>query len=452
MSNKAVDQYLQRYAEAETAFAADIVEQAQTRSPSLFQHCVVIPCYGESDDFIQRWQHSTLAKNNLLIIVINAHEKTTAHDQDKNMALWQQLTGDSSPCVWKLFQTASSNIVVINRFTEQRTLNSKEGVGHARKIGCDVAVALIKAGLVTCPWIYSTDADAHLPENYFSSSNCNQNNYSAQVFNFEHRQLYTGKNESAEFSESGFTSTEIQLATQSYETQLRYYKEGLKWARSPYAFYTLGSTLAINYIRYCQVRGFPKRAGAEDFYLLNKAAKLASVFSNGAITVYLQARLSHRVPFGTGPAVEKLLTDEAALNYYHPHCFMALGIVLFAVQQLIAKLPHFTAGTTQPSQWQTLLQSLLAPYNINPKNCAGMISALQMLKFEQCLQHIGKQCKTPEAALQHFHHWFDAFATLKFIRFMQQHHFPAVPINVAVAQLGNWQENPEVMQLVATNF
>ncbi len=67
------------------------------------------------------------------------------------------------------------------------------------------------------------------------------------------------------------------LATQLYELSLRYYVAGMKFARSPYAFHTIGSSMAVSPVHYARVRGFPKREAGEDFYLLNKLAKLGSV-------------------------------------------------------------------------------------------------------------------------------------------------------------------------------
>ena len=62
-----------------------------------------------------------------------------------------------------------------------------------------------------------------------------------------------------------------------YEYSLRYYVAGLTYAQSPYAFHTIGSTMAVNAEHYASVRGFPRREAGEDFYLLNKLAKVGSV-------------------------------------------------------------------------------------------------------------------------------------------------------------------------------
>ena len=107
----------------------------------------------------------------------------------------------------------------------------------------------------------STDADSHLPDNYFSS-HPQDPKISVIIYTFKHENL----------------GNDIGHATLLYETALRYYVAGLSWAGSPYAFYSIGSILAFNVKHYCQARGFPKRAAGEDFYLLNKLAKLGSIY------------------------------------------------------------------------------------------------------------------------------------------------------------------------------
>ena len=77
---------------------------------------------------------------------------------------------------------------------------------------------------------------------------------------------------------------------------------------------------------YAAVRGFPKRSAAEDFYLLNKIRKVGLVHSLNAQPIQLTMRASKRVPFGTGPAVEKIMTmnDIWQMPTYDPAVFTEL--------------------------------------------------------------------------------------------------------------------------------
>ena len=59
-----------------------------------------------------------------------------------------------------------------------------------------------------------------------------------------------------------------------YEIFLRYYVLGLKFAKSDYAFHTIGSTMLCTPDAYVKVEGMNKRKAAEDFYFLEKLAKI----------------------------------------------------------------------------------------------------------------------------------------------------------------------------------
>jgi hypothetical protein len=119
-----------------------------------------------------------------------------------------------------------------------------------------------------------------------------------------------------------------------YELRLRYHVLGLCSAASPYAFHSMGSSLAVHAESYCAVRGFPKRSAGEDFYLLDKVHKVDGVTSLYAEPLRIFARTSQRVPFGTGAAVEKQLQGEA-LRVDHPDCFLVLGEVLQCISRVI---------------------------------------------------------------------------------------------------------------------
>jgi hypothetical protein len=144
------------------------------------------------------------------------------------------------------------------------------------------------------------------------------------------------------------------------------------------------------------VRGFPRRSGGEDFYLLNKVAKLGAVATDKTPTIELEGRLSSRVPFGTGPAVAKLVASEepaATPLFYHPHSFRALKTLLENLELLYLN--------------QTLIDG--AP------NHPSAITVLNKLGIEKALAHCSSHSKDFEGWRKHFHQWFDGFRTLKFI-------------------------------------
>ena len=128
----------------------------------------------------------------------------------------------------------------------------------------------------------------------------------------------------------------VTRATALYELSLRYYVAGLAWAGSPYAFHTLGSIFAVTTDAYAAVRGFPRRDAAEDFYLLNKAAKIGNVARVASAPVRIRSRVSDRTPFGTGASVGRAtMTTERV--FYAPECFVGLRSVLESLSSLARK-------------------------------------------------------------------------------------------------------------------
>ncbi|WNO09804.1 hypothetical protein [Teredinibacter sp. KSP-S5-2] len=401
MSN-IVQKYLKLYAEPEVQLLDGFPQDLP------YQNVVVVPCYQESADFV--WNltqsltpHIPASTKILVIVIINQPEtdddetpqhtlqcffeqRGTRRFNRNNLSLYSSISGLSP-----------FDFLLVDRFHGQRKLPAKQGVGLARKIGCDIAVKMGIEKHITSHWIYSTDGDVTLPANYFAQplSN-NTENTSALVFNFHHQ----GKNQS------------IDQATQLYEQAIKYFRDQLQQAGSPYGYNTLGSTLAVSREHYCMVRGFPKRSAAEDFYLLNKLAKVGQIKSVDDITILIQSRLSNRVPFGTGPAVQTIqqkIQNNIDYTYYAPMCFTHLRELLCIVSEL------------EPDEFCQEYQHTL----FTPKTLA----ALKSLGLEKFIQHTATQISDKQNFIKAFHDWFDGFKTLKFIRYLQERDYPPVPIH-----------------------
>ena len=136
------------------------------------------------------------------------------------------------------------------------------------------------------------DADCKVDDNYLCAvvDEFNKKNLSAATINFSHDVSGTG---------------ELTEAIIPYEIFLRYYVLGLKYAKSPYAFHTIGSTIAIDHNAYIKAGGMNKKKAAEDFYFLQKVAKNYEIKKIISTTVYPSSRHSWRVPFGTGRSVTR---------------------------------------------------------------------------------------------------------------------------------------------------
>ena len=295
-------------------------------------------------------------------------------------------------------RNANSAVLVVNRYSQP--IPVEQGVGLARKVGADIAAKLLLDGVVTSSWIHSSDADAHLPNNYFSghcAENIASNNSVATCCNFYH------------YSEQ----QDVHQANALYEQALRYYVAGLHFAQSPYAYFTIGSILSFNVFAYCRARGFPKRSAGEDFYLLNKLAKLGEIVHLSQVTIKLDARPSQRVPFGTGPAVQSILslTDSAEeYHYYNPKVFIELKACLLAFETL----------------WQ---------YRTEPETWLASLSEIsqQALKVVGVLSFVSKQKSAKQIQFdKQLIVWFDSFKTLKFIHALRELGLSNMPLKQAL--------------------
>ena len=186
------------------------------------------------------------------------------------------------------------------------------GVGFARKIGMDLGLELFNYNSTQKKILISLDADCLVSENYLQTivEDFNNKKLHAAVVNFEHI-LPTDKNQKA--------------AIINYEIFLRYYILGLNYAESHYTHLSVGSTIVCDAESYVKVGGMNKRKAGEDFYFLEKLAKIDKIQKVADATVFPSARISNRVPFGTGPRIKRFLTtatDEYLL--YSPKSFEIL--------------------------------------------------------------------------------------------------------------------------------
>lgn len=398
----ALQKYLKQYAEPES-------QQLQGFEAS-FTRCLIVPFYRESlvclqyfEDFCAR-QHGTL-----LIAVINRPER----DTDWHWALplinahtdidWQSKDG----CLQLYLLDQGSAVLVVDRCVQGIAIPDDQGVGLARKIGNDIGCQLIINNNITAYWLFNSDADALLPDDYFTAEQRTGSDCAAQLFPFRHI-FQESTTESVEHS------ARIHLATQLYELSLDYYVKGLQWARSPYAYHTIGSILCLHVLHYAQVRGFPKRAGAEDFYLLNKLAKSGKIITLAQPRIALTSRASDRVPFGTGPAVTRITELKAlhSMPFYDPRLFEYLKEFLQCLTELAAQTSHDTAI------------KYLEGYM---DNNSLLKEACQHIKITKMINHAFQQSKTSSARLKHLNTAFDGFQTLKFLHFIRDHGHPLIP-------------------------
>jgi hypothetical protein len=403
MPDKQIAKYLDHYAESEAALVVDLFSGffsgsfSDLRASELYEHCLIIPTRSESWAELKRaWQH--LTSKLLVILVIN-----TCDEKDQvTQKLLADTTSASSARTANLYLSRVNSFIdclVVDRTSTGNRFSSKEGVGLARKIGADIALTLISRGVIRNTYINNTDADAILPPNYFELTVAKH--VSAIVRPFRHISRSKSRN-----------NTERKAHHQAvllYEISLRYYVNRLAYAKSLYAFHTIGSTISVNARDYALVRGTPKRLAGEDFYLLNKLAKTGAVFSAPGDPITLDARISHRTPFGTGSSIDRILSLDNPLTdylYYQPNTFEQL-------KTLLTKLPL--------SWQQTEIEEIFVdePYLRDWGLCTGAFKEIAKQR---------RQIRSESVFLKFLTDWLDGFRTLKFVHFMRDNHFPSKPI------------------------
>lgn len=319
-----------------------------------------------------------------VIVVINASEKAdeTVLKQNTKSLIEAEEWAKGHAQKFKIY------------FIEENQLHKKHaGVGLARKIGMDEAVRRFKAvnnhqGIIAC-----FDADAQCEANYLVEleNHFKQHPKSpACSIHFEHPII------GSDFSEA------IYNGITQYELHLRYYKNGLGYANLPYAFHTIGSSMAVRSEAYQKQNGMNKRKAGEDFYFLQKLIPLGHFTEIKTTKIIPSPRVSDRVPFGTGKAMQSWLDDEKdVLMSYNPLSFIALKTFAQVVPIL------FKGETNIPESVQAFLGSI---------------------DFEANLKNIRKNSKSEAHFTEVFFKWFNAFKVLKYMHFARDNYYPDVTI------------------------
>lgn len=350
---------------------------------------MVVPCFKEQPECFMRMPTPPSGQSLLVIGVLNRPETDPDLNANAPLRRYVKENTSSSPLPGITLCTLAPTVTLLMidlEYIEGVTPKS-EGVGRARRVGCDLALWLIRQGHIESEWIYSSDADAQWPSHYLSQSW--PSDAAGIALPFQH---------------TVGSEAPLNEATLVYELWLHHYILGLEFSASPYAFHTLGSSCGFNAHCYAAVRGMPLRAGAEDFYLLNKLAKMGQIFRPAGPPVLIQARASDRVPFGTGPAVTRLMASgEPQLTpfFYHQNNFNALKRVLECFAQWL--------DSQEPDIHQDLSRQL-------PGALADAATA-QLLKLglPRAIKQARRNSQNAQQRERQLHTWFDGFRTLKFL-------------------------------------
>ena len=255
-----------------------------------YERVICIPTY-EEFDFIHAVLQDILSLPYQTLVLLNNNCRVDSPDSVKSnnqsLHIWLLNSPHHRDGDYYLIDWNDLHIVLIDRSHQDNQYPTHEGVGLARDELGQSTCALIDADIVTCPWLWCTDGDVRLPSNYLDIPIINNG-----------------------VELMGYLHNPAPLELILYEIGLRYYTLGLQWADSPIAFPTIGSCIVIHANTFRSVYGFPKRQAAEDFYLLNKAVKVAPVHYSKHKTLTIRGRPSERVPFGTGQGMKSIIDQQ----------------------------------------------------------------------------------------------------------------------------------------------
>lgn len=391
-----IQKYLAKYAEKEITLTEKITTS--------YDQVIIIPAYGEYDEIKDLLISNLveLAKKNkfILILVINCKKNSSEVVKNNNHKLLDFLINEPNYTKTDYFVNFENyDIFIVNRSSEGLFFDDKQGVGLARKIGCDVALKLFYDAKIKSPWLRCTDGDVFLPDNYFEISP-ETKKFSCITYDFYH-----------DFITDDNQGKSLLL----YEIYLRYYLLGLEYANSVYNFHTIGSCMAISVEGYSQVRGFSdsKEAG-EDFYMLNKLSKIKPVFKAKTSTITIRCRKSDRVPFGTGASMNKIshiLDQHNDYLVYDPKCFEALKKFYDMLYEI---------------------DSLKDLEKISKYEKEVFFIVLSQMGFKEAIVKFLKISSNEHVFMRHLHTWFDAFRTLKFIHQLTNDFYPLIPLKKAL--------------------
>jgi glycosyltransferase involved in cell wall biosynthesis len=377
----------------------------ELKSDKVFEASVVIPVLYEYENLVKLLlslleNEKRLFEKFVFIFVVNNTTSVSAKalaDNKQTVQMLRRIIEGENPQNEFEEKVISSGLTIalVDASTKGNELDEKHGgVGLARKLGMDLSLVLLDYNSANKKFLVCLDADCTVAPNYLSEIyfEVNKRNIDAGYVRFEH------PTEINPFSEP------IIL----YELFLRYYVLGLSYAKSPYAFFTIGSTMIADYKAYISIEGMNKRKAAEDFYFMQKLSKKYEIAEIDSTVIFPSPRSSWRVPFGTGKSVGKYLETEDAPFFLHsPEIFTLLKkwLEVFESDKLMT-------GNQLISEAKSI-----SPF---------LSIFLEQNNFLQSWDKISASAKSEEQLKRQKRFWFDGFRTLKLIHFLRDNQFPDI--------------------------
>lgn len=332
---------------------------------------IVIPAFAENlTDTLQSLGRNAVAHaaaSEVLVVLNNSAEDAEA------VKLHRQQAGE-------LHGQVLENGVKMHAVLADDLAPKQAGVGLARKIGMDIALQRFAEidhdGFIVC-----LDADCTV-----------SNNYLEQLLQYEKDEAINGMSLCFEHNYQRLSEPERQRII-DYEIWLRYYIEALRFADCPHAYHTVGSSMLCRASAYAKIGGMNRKKAGEDFYFLHKLIPQGKFKAAAQPVVYPSARISTRVPFGTGRAMlEQESGRKDFSKLYHPAIFEEL-------KQIHGQLNEIYEG-----HYSVWFNSFLAAYP----------------KFQNSLTALRLRSKSVVSFAGNFFYWWDGFKVLQYVHFRQK--------------------------------
>jgi glycosyltransferase involved in cell wall biosynthesis len=373
------------------------------------KYAIVIPCYNEPE----------------LLITLNS---LLACDEPTELFEVLVVVNNSIEAETKI---KNANLETINAFNEwNKNIDSKlkfyciealelpskkAGVGLARKIGMDIANSRF-ASMDKTGWIINLDADCEVSTNYLSEIESNViGDIRGGHFYFEHKLDL-------------IKDPDLKLGITLYELHLRYYAQALRYSGFKYWHHTVGSCMVTRSDVYTLQGGMNQRKAGEDFYFMHKIMPGGRIITLNKTAVYPSARISDRVPFGTGKAQGDWLEENNEIRMtYHFDLFSSLKLFFSTLEEWFAKKP-----------------------NLNVE----LDSFLESIKFEDSVARIKKRSTSQIVFKNNLTHFCDGFFTLKLVHFLRDTKFGEGNVvsesNKLLSKLNGSSENLNALELLHT--
>ncbi len=344
---------------------------------------VTIPCFDEPD--LIRSLESLAACTPpscgvTVIVVVNSSDRTPPQLLFNNLQTIQSIQAWFNSGIRPFYHL---------RLLHAPALPSKwAGVGWARKIAMDEAIRSLDQRGLEEGILVGFDADSLVSRNYFTSIETafrENPHFNFVTLNFCHP-----------VDDPALTNS-LREGIILYELYLRYLRNAMKWCGYPHSIHTVGSSFAVKASSYVKQGGMNRRQAGEDFHFLHKMVLLGDYGAVKGATVYPAARISHRVPFGTGAAMKKWEDGDRELH-------SAYALNSFDTLRPLFRNPGllFDADRTI---WKELIEQL------DPV----LQNYLEQTKTLNRLDELKKNCSDLKMFTRRFYHLVNAFWIIQYL-------------------------------------